>query len=216
MRPVITPNGTIDRRTYPTGASDLSIRSNEDASTSLVGYAVNYNKRSELLYGMFHEEIAPGAFDESCRNEDIRAFWSHDSSLVLGRTKSGTLQCVSDEIGVRFTCTPPKTTFMEHCIESMRRGDVDQMSFGFYVPDEEDEEWSSLPDGTYLRRVLRGKLVEISPVAIPAYSQSTVMVSDRSLGGLDAFKKRTNGQVRLADWDLRIRMASAKHLHGRK
>lgn len=136
------------------------------------GYAALYNSESELLYGFFREVIRPGAFDSSI-NGDIRCLFNHDSSYVLGRTASGTLQLRSDAKGLFFSVTPPDATWAEDLQQSIKRGDINQMSFGFTT---EDDKWEDLEDGTTLRELLDVNLLEVSIVTFPAYTSTSASV----------------------------------------
>lgn len=143
----------------------------QDSSIVLRGYAAVFNSLSQVIYG-FREMIAPGAFAASI-DDDIRALWNHDTNYVLGRTKSKTLSLAEDERGLAVEIHPPQTSLVESFVESIRRGDVDQMSFGFNVL---DETWDQLEDGTVVRTLLKVKLFEVSPVAFPAYTATEVGV----------------------------------------
>jgi len=148
--------------------ADLEVRSSEDEKSSiLTGRAVPFNELSEDLGG-FRERIAPGAFDLNVR--DIKALWSHDSSRVLGSTRVKTLKLEEKSNGIDFELDLPDTTTGKDAVESIQRGDIDAMSFGFMVHEDNFEQI----DGDIVRTVLRGDLIEISPVAFPAYSQTDV------------------------------------------
>src|SRR5690606_33485190 len=99
------------------------------------GYWVVFNQETELWPGAF-EEIAPTAFDGSL-DRDVRALINHDSTLVLGRTKAGTLELRVDSHGLwgRVKINP-KDTDAVNLYERVKRGDVDQCSFGFNILDE--------------------------------------------------------------------------------
>ena len=133
------------------------------------GYAAVYNSESELLYGFFREVIRPGAFDSSLKN-DVRCLWDHNSSYVLGRTTSGTLDIRSDAKGLYFEVTPPETQWANDLCQSIKRGDVNQMSFGFVT---KDDSWQSLEDGTEMRELLEVDLQEVSVVTFPAYQATS-------------------------------------------
>src|SRR5699024_12311963 len=70
---------------------------------------------------------------------DVRCLIDHDNSRILGRTKSGTLSLEKDEIGLRFECTLPNTTYARDLYENVRVGNIDQCSFGFEVDKNGDE-----------------------------------------------------------------------------
>ncbi|TQE98661.1 MAG: HK97 family phage prohead protease [Spiribacter salinus] len=151
-------------------SANLEIRQDENESR-LVGYAAVFNSMSENLGG-FREQIAPGAFSRSlAQGEDIRALWNHNSDIVLGRTRSGTLSLVEDENGLRAEIEPPESA--GNLMESVRRGDVSQMSFGFMVRpngDRIDED----EDGMILRTLTDVRLMEVSAVAFPAYPETSI------------------------------------------
>lgn len=135
----------------------------------ICGYAAVYNSESEMMYGFMREVIRPGAFDSSLNN-DIRALWNHDSAYVLGRTTAGTLSIRSDAKGLYFQVNPPETTWANDLCRSIERGDINQMSFGFTV---NEDNWSELEDGTEMRELLDVDLREVSVVTFPAYTATS-------------------------------------------
>ncbi|HYE11362.1 MAG TPA: HK97 family phage prohead protease [Patescibacteria group bacterium] len=134
------------------------------------GYFAVFNKPTELWPGAF-EEIAPGAFDETLGN-DIRALINHDTTLVLGRNKSGTLEIIVDSHGLwgRVKINP-KDTDAVNLYERVMRGDVDQCSFGFNIIEEETE-WRD--DGSVKWTLKKIDLHEISVCTFPAYEDTGV------------------------------------------
>ena len=134
-----------------------------------------FNSESEDLGG-FREIILPGAFDRALREaHDVRALWNHNADVVLGRTKSGTLRLSVDEHGLRSEIDMPETRAAEDALASIRRGDVDGMSFGFRVL---TDNWRS-QDGVQIRELTDLELLDVSPVAYPAYPAT--QVSTRAL-----------------------------------
>ena len=173
-----------------TTAAQIELRAGEGAPV-IEGYAVVFNSRSLMLMWDFYEMVLPGAFLSSINNDDVRALWNHDSARVIGRTKSGTLRLREDEIGLRVEIDPPATALSE--IESIKRGDVDQMSFGFEAL---DWQWDTADDGVDLRIIRTAKLYEVSPVTFPAYPATSVSVRDLPrAGGDDGYISDTFGFI---------------------
>lgn len=166
--------------------------------TKISGYAALFDEYSEDLGG-FREIIRPGAFAESLKNDDIRALWAHDHSRVLGRTKNGTLRLEEDRVGLRIEITPdPETSWGRDALASIRRGDVDQMSFMFSVSPEEDT-WEKSRDGV-VRTLTKVRLYEVSPVAFPAYTGTQVQAREL-YGDVPEVPAELRGASDLADSD---------------
>jgi uncharacterized protein len=142
----------------------------EDNAPVIEGYAALFNSDSQDLGG-FVERIAPGAFKDAIGKSDIRALFNHDANFVLGRVKSGTLEVEEDKRGLKIRNTPPDTQWARDLVTSMKRGDVDQMSFAFRVG---DDEWEKR-DGVIYRTIKQvSELLDVSPVTYPAYTDTTV------------------------------------------
>lgn len=152
--------------------STMEIRVEDDGKRTLTGYAVKWEMKSHPLgYDEFREQFKRGAFAESLANDDQRALWSHDMSRVLGRTGNGTLRLFEDEVGLRFELDLPNTTLGNDTYETIKRGDVDGVSFGF-IPRK--QEWDETNEDSIIRTITDAELLEISPVAWPAYPDSGV------------------------------------------
>ena len=115
----------LKTRAEPDGQDDMCIE----------GYFAVFGQETELWPGAF-EEIAPGAFDNTLGN-DIRALINHDTTFVLGRNKAGTLELKADSHGLwgRVKINPNDTDAV-NVYERVKRGDVDQCSFGFNILQE--------------------------------------------------------------------------------
>lgn len=149
------------------------LRVNEEGMKPLIqGHAALFDSLSVDLGG-FREKIRAGAFSKTIQEADIRALYNHDPNFVLGRNKSGTLSLFEDERGLRVTIDPPNTTYAQDLIKSMKRGDVDQMSFGF---DTIRDEWTQDANGANVRELIEVRLFDVSPVTFPAYTETSVQV----------------------------------------
>lgn len=134
------------------------------------GYFSVFNSNYELWPGAT-ESVAPGAFS-STLGDDIRALIDHESRLVVGRNKARTLELREDSHGlwgrVRIN---PNDTDATNLYERVKRGDVDQCSFGFDIIEEETE---FREDGSVHWTILKVKLYEVSVVTFPAYEATGV------------------------------------------
>ncbi len=159
---------------------EIEVREADADGPLIVGYAAVFNQLSENLGG-FRERIAPGAFKESlAAGDDVRALWEHDPQYVLGRNVAGTLTLAEDRQGLRVAIRPPATTWAADLMTSMRRGDVNQMSFGFSVPKGGDS-WEMV-DGMQIRTLKRVRLADVSVVAYPAYPTTSAEARARAAG----------------------------------
>jgi len=155
--------------------NDLEIRAEGDGMT-LSGYAAVFNSPSQPL--PFTETIAPGAFRDSLNSRnDVKLLWNHDTSIVLGSTRAGTLKLAEDGKGLRVEAKLPMTQAGKDAAISIQRGDVTGFSFGFRVPMNGDE-WPSA-DQRILKRV---NIHEVSVgVAFPAYLGTEGSASVRAM-----------------------------------
>jgi HK97 family phage prohead protease len=150
--------------------AELKTRADEGQEMFIEGYFAVFGRETELWPGAF-EEIAPGAFDETLGN-DIRALINHDTTLVLGRNKAGTLELKTDSYGLwgRVKINPNDSDAV-NVYERVKRGDVDQCSFGFNILAEETD-WRD--DGTVKWTVTKVDLHEVSVCTFPAYEQTGI------------------------------------------
>lgn len=152
------------------------VEKRDDAPDKLSGYAIVFNILSEPIFGLFKERVMPEALEKTLKEDDQLCLWGHNSMYVLGRKTANTLDLRVDDKGLYFEVTPPNTNWARDLVESVHRGDINQMSFGFKVFDErwiQDKE-TIKEHGTPIREILGIKLYEISIVSFPAYSQSSV------------------------------------------
>jgi uncharacterized protein len=154
-------------------ASEVRASPIEDGSGGLrfVGYAALFNSWSQDLGG-FREQIAPGAFTKSLPADDVRALMNHDPNYVLGRNRSGTLVLTEDERGLRFEVNAPDAQWARDLHESVKRGDIDQCSFGFRTI---RDDWR-MADGIDERTLMEVRLIDVSIVTYPAYPETTAAV----------------------------------------
>ncbi|MCZ9954131.1 HK97 family phage prohead protease [Brachyspira hyodysenteriae] len=170
---------------------DIDIQKSTDTEgepLKLRGYAIVYNSLSEPLYGdLFRERINRGAFTKSLLENDQVCLWGHDTRYVLGRKSAGTLILREDEKGLYFEVSIPNTTWARDLKESVDRGDIKQMSFGFKVVRDNwiDNKETLKEYGMPIREVEEITLHEISLVTFPAYTETNVR--DKHSANEDAY-----------------------------
>ena len=157
----------IERRTYD--LIELRAEEGEGKPLRIRGHAAVFNKKSDVIFG-FREIVLPGAFAKSIKKDDIRALWNHDPNFVLGRNKSGTLKLKEDDRGLLSDIELPDTETARSLYASIKRGDVDQMSFGFRTI---TDNWRK-DGGDTVRELVEVDLFDVSPVTYPAYPQTDV------------------------------------------
>ncbi|MFH5187666.1 HK97 family phage prohead protease [Paenibacillus sp. TAB 01] len=142
----------------------------EGEDMTIEGYFAVFSRETELWPSAF-EEIAPEAFERTMGN-DIRALIDHETRLVLGRNKSGTLELRTDSHGLwgRVKINPHDSDAV-NLYERVKRGDVDQCSFGFNIVREETD-WRD--DGSVKWTIREIDLHEVSVVTFPAYAETGV------------------------------------------
>lgn len=150
------------------------LRASDDGKM-IAGYAAVFNVLSDDV-GWFREMVMPGAFTRCLASDpDVRALFNHDSNIVLGRTRSGTLRLSEDTRGLKFDCDMPETSMGQDILKMIKRGDVSQCSFGFMVNEQNwREEKDDKGDFQVTRELTDVELFDVSPVTYPAYPQTSV------------------------------------------
>lgn len=137
---------------------------------SIEGYFAVFDSNYEIAPGM-SESIAPGAFSRTISG-DIRALINHDTTLVLGRTKANTLELREDSHGLwgHIDINRNDVDAM-NLYERVKRGDVDQCSFGFDIRSQ-DTDISENGDVHWTLRDV--DLYEVSCCTFPAYESTNI------------------------------------------
>lgn len=159
----------IGNRQIRSTATDFQTREEGDA-LSIEGYFAVFGSNYEIAPGM-SESIAPGAFSKTL-GRDVRALVNHDTTLVLGRNTAHTLELREDEHGLwgKIDINPKDGDAM-NLYARVKRGDVDQCSFGFDIVDEETE---FRDDGSVHWTIKDVVLYEVSCCTFPAYTETNI------------------------------------------
>lgn len=159
----------IQTRSYQTKFNVT--RTDENSNEMFIdGYFSVFGIETELWPGAY-EEIAPEAFNGTLGN-DIRALINHDTTLVLGRNKANTLELKVDSHGLwGHVKINQNDSDAVNLYERVKRGDVDQCSFGFNILSEETD-WRA--DGSVKWTIKEIDLHEVSVCTFPAYEETGV------------------------------------------
>lgn len=175
-------------------------RADANGVTTVTGYAAVFGDTADIG-GYFREVIARGAFTNTLRSADVRAYFDHDRGRVLGRSSAGTLRLREDQKGLAIEIDLPDTSDGRDVKTLIERGDVSGMSFGFSVLKQEWDETVDPPTRTILEVDLR----EVSIVSEPAYDGTSI-----ALRSLDAARKEGRRQRNAAAFARRKAEAEAK------
>ena len=160
-----------DRLTRQMRTASTEFKTRDDnGNLAIEGYFAVFDSVYQITSDM-SESIAHGAFDNTI-SDDIRALINHDTTLVLGRTKAGTLQLRTDSHGLwgHIDINPNDSDAM-NLYSRVDRGDVDQCSFGFDIINEETD---FREDGSVHWTIKEVKLYEVSPCTFPAYEETNI------------------------------------------
>lgn len=184
--------GRLEKREVRPIMTEFTTR--DDEVPTIEGYFAVFNSIYEIAPGMT-ESVAPGAFSNSLSN-DIRALTNHDTTLVLGRTKAHTLELREDEHGLwgKISINPKDADAM-NLYERVKRGDVDQCSFGFEITNEETD---FRDDGSVHWTIKDVNLFEVSACTFPAYQQTNISARTAERDAMqkrnvDAWKEKMKG-----------------------
>lgn len=152
------------------------------------------------------ERIDPGAFHLD-RDTDVRALVNHNTDLVVGRTKAGTLRLEVRQQGLWGSVdVNVNDTDALNAYERVKRGDVSQCSFGFNVLADKWEHGEPM-----VRTLLDVELWEVSLCTFPAYTDTEITArSAEQRAVLDS--KAAEERRRAAEWRqaMRARVSAGK------
>ena len=163
---------SLDRMIRQVRSVETKFETRDDSEELRIeGYFAVFNSNYEIAPGM-SESIAPGAFSRTLQGGDIRALINHDTTFVLGRTKAHTLELHEDARGLwGSVAINPNDSDAMNLYERVKRGDVDQCSFGFMIVSEESD---FREDGSVHWTIKDVYLFEVSACTFPAYEETSL------------------------------------------
>ncbi len=161
------------------------------------GYFSVFDSPYELWEGAT-EIIKPGSFS-GCLNQDVRALINHDTTLVLGRTKAGTLTLKQDSRGLWGSVKINREDGDAlNVYARVQRGDVNQCSFGF---DIKRETFVDLGNNRYRWEIEEvDPLYEVSVCTFPAYGETGIaarkkQVQDIRQRQMEAWREKMKNRI---------------------
>lgn len=154
----------------------------EEKGHIVEGLAAVYEQETKIadFWGEYVEVIRAGAFDETDFS-DVRLLVNHDfSGIALARSrnnnksdKPNTMQLTVDKEGVHISADldTENNEQARALYSAITRGDMDGMSFCFFVS-EENEKWNK--DFTKREILKVDKVIEVSAVNFPAYEGTNI------------------------------------------
>lgn len=161
--------------------SSIETRSDDENKKMIVeGYAIVFDE--ETLIGDeergFIEVIDKGAL-ASANMKDVPFKYNHnDVTLILARTRNGSLSLEVDEKGLKIRAELIDTTSNVDIYKSIVAGLLDKMSFAFTVKSQSWDRSGKIPKRTI---TAIDRLFDVSVVDLPAYDQTSIQASARSL-----------------------------------
>ena len=170
------------------------------AGARMVGHFAVFNRMTEInsyFEGHFMEQIAPGAFAKTLRDNrsNIKVQFDHGYDSHIGSAPLGPIDVLrEDKIGVWYEVPLLDTDYNRDRILPLLRGSTIDgeeygsllgASFRFQVVKEEIDEGpepnESNPNGLPLRTIKELRLFEFGPVVFPAYPDATASARSASL-----------------------------------
>ncbi|MFK7692865.1 HK97 family phage prohead protease [Paenibacillus sp. HJGM_3] len=153
-----------------------------DDGNYIEGHPAVYDQKTNIG-GWFYEIIERGAFD-GCNFDDVLFSVNHDlRKIPLARSRrnngNSTMQLRTDDVGlyIRASLDSENNAEAKALHSSVKREDIDGMSFIFYVG---DEKWEDLDSEIPTRRIQRiTKVIEVSAVNFPAYTGTDINARDQ-------------------------------------
>lgn len=166
--------GSFERRVFPLRDVNVTRADDKTETLSFRGRPWVYGQLSEDMGG-WQEVIEPGAATRTLAGKpDVRFLINHDANMLLARTTSGTLRLSEDDDGGIAEADMANVSYARDLAALVERGDLSQMSFGFWIT---GDEWSG-----NLHRVhafdLNGG--DVSAVTFPAFPQTSSELRSRA------------------------------------
>ena len=169
------------KRCFP--LADIRAVVENETESIIDGHAAIFGQKANI-YDWFYEVIERGAFDE-CDFTDVLFCINHDTRKIpLARSRNNnansTMQLQVDDKGlyIRASVDTENNAEAKALYSSVGRGDIDGMSFIFYV---KEERWEDLDTDMPTRHVLKiRKVREVTAASMPFYTGTDINARDQA------------------------------------
>jgi HK97 family phage prohead protease len=190
MGKFISKKGEREKRNFAMADLRALDQTTDNGQGVISGHAAVFGQMTNIG-GWFNEIIEQGAFNKTDFT-DVLLSINHDlDNIPLARSRNNnvnsTLQLQIDNIGlaIRANLDIENNNDSKSLYSSINRGDMDGMSFIFYVA---EDRWEGLDTDMPTRHIIAiDKVVEVSVVSFPAYD-GTDIASSRDKEALDSAK----------------------------
>jgi hypothetical protein len=177
----------------------------EENQLLVSGYAAVIEQPTVIceIDGVQYFEIIDKDAFIGCDMSDVPFKYNHsDDFLVLARTRNKTLSLTVDNKGLFISANLAPVQAGKDLYGLIQRGDIDKMSFGFTVGEE------NYDSQTRTRRILKiDKLWDVSAVDTPAYDGTSIDIADGAgISVRDYFTAQVEMEKKLADEEKRKRL----------
>lgn len=174
---------------------DVQCRSEKEGEMILEGYALKFDKETELWQEM-HEVIRKGALDNTDMSR-VFLLLNHNEDKILAGTRNGSLTLKVDDIGLWFSAVLVDTATSKEVYQLAKSGLLEKCSFSFMFA-KENGYTESKHDDYWLREITGiDKLYDVAVVTYPAYDDT------------EAYARSSDLEKERAEW-LAHRSAIAK------
>lgn len=181
---------TFERRVFPLQGARVTRADDKTGTLRFSGRPWVYNQLSEDMGG-WQEVIRPGAATRTLAGTpDVRFLINHDANLLLARSSSGTLRLSEDDDGGLAEADMANVSYARDLAELIERGDLTQMSFGFWIT---NDSWSGNLHEVHAFDLDGG---DVSAVTFPAFPQTSSELRSAAERHIDKPEGVTVGQIR--------------------
>ena len=185
-----------ERRYIPMGEMRALPRESDDEAMIIEGYAIVYERETELWHGIREIIHAGAAADALTRSNEI-VLWNHRPDQPMARRSNGTLEAEEDKHGVKIRADVSRTRWGRDGYEAIRNKVIDKMSFAFDVGrGDDDVKWTSRKvDGEWIdtHEIFRfEEIYDYSPVTYPAYEDTELEARYRQIAQRNRSKREAS------------------------